>query len=337
MKTTRHFTRRSESSLLAMIAGATLWGMTAIPAFAQSFTLTDGDLVVSKSVYSNTGDVSNLKVGDNLPDSKSGGAPFKATVSGSTGYPYVFDNDQVDASFGITAQISLDQFALGASGTSATLASTLNISPSTAVTSFPSKSELALNLSTDGRSITFMGYQAAAGALDISNSGTPYISGSNGEPANYVTATPTFREVVQLNKDGSVSTTTSNAYAGNNGRAAILDSANNQYFTVGNAGNGNGSLSIAQATGVQIVTPGQNATASSQGTTVVGVVTSGTTSKGVATAQYGFSVTQINPATGIAYSGTNGLDKYGKDNNYRGETVYGNTLFRDEGQREQRH
>ncbi len=164
-------------------------------------------------------------------------------------------------------------------------------------------------------------------ALDISNSGTPYLSGSNGEPGNFVTSGPAYREVIQVNRDGSVSTTTSNAYAGNNGRAAILDSADNQYLTVGNGGNGNGSLSIAQTTGVQIITPGVNATPSAQGTTVVGVLTSGTTNKGVATAQYGFSVTQTNPSTGVAYSGTNGLDKYGKDNNFRGETIYGNTLF----------
>jgi hypothetical protein len=43
------------------------------------------------------------------------------------------------------------------------------------VTSFPSKSELALNLSTDGSYLTFMGYVAPVGAADISNSNTPAI------------------------------------------------------------------------------------------------------------------------------------------------------------------
>ncbi len=147
---------------IAMFSAILLSGSALTPAFGQ-FSLINGDLVVSKSVYSNTGVVSTLNVGDNLPDSKNGGTPFKAIASGSSGYPFVFDNDQVDSSFGVTAQISLDQFSLGASGTTATLANSLAISPSIAVTSFPSKSELALNVSTDGNAITFMGYQAAAG------------------------------------------------------------------------------------------------------------------------------------------------------------------------------
>ena len=41
------------------------------------------------------------------------------------------------------------------------------------VTSFSSKSELALNLSTDHSSLTFMGYVAPIDALDVSNSNTP--------------------------------------------------------------------------------------------------------------------------------------------------------------------
>jgi hypothetical protein len=41
------------------------------------------------------------------------------------------------------------------------------------VTSFSSKSELALNLSTDGQDVTFMGYLAPVNAIDVSNSNTP--------------------------------------------------------------------------------------------------------------------------------------------------------------------
>jgi hypothetical protein len=43
------------------------------------------------------------------------------------------------------------------------------------VTSFSSKSELALNLSTDGHRITFMDYVAAPDTLDVSNSNTPAV------------------------------------------------------------------------------------------------------------------------------------------------------------------
>ncbi len=51
--------------------------------------------------------------------------------------------------------------------------STFGVPTTQLVTSFPSKSELALNLSTDQRFITFMGYLANVNALDISNSNTP--------------------------------------------------------------------------------------------------------------------------------------------------------------------
>jgi hypothetical protein len=40
--------------------------------------------------------------------------------------------------------------------------------------------------------------------------------------------------------------------------------------------------------------------------------------------QYGFSVTQTNPATGMPYGAA---DKSGKDNNFRGETIFNNTLY----------
>jgi hypothetical protein len=69
--------------------------------------------------------------------------------------PYVWNNSLVDGSFGITSKIFLDQLT-----TSGTLLNSLEVPnssqngvPSTKdqmVTSFSSKSELALNLSTDG-------------------------------------------------------------------------------------------------------------------------------------------------------------------------------------------
>ena len=251
---------------------------------AEAQTFTPGNLVVSRSVYSGT--ASTVTVGQTLP----GGG--KAVADGS--YPNVFQNESVDGSFGVTSAIYLDQIT-----TVGSHVNTYAIPTSQLVTSFPSKSELGLNLSTDGKSLTFMGYTAPVNALDISNTNTP--GALPAEPGNPVTATPTYRAVYQLNYDGTSSVTTTNAYSGNNGRNAILDSANHQYFTVGNAGNGNGSTGVTNGTGVQIVTPGQNATAATEGTTRVGL----------------YNITQ------------NGYkaDKTAKDNNFRGETIFNNTLY----------
>ncbi len=54
------------------------------------------------------------------------------------------------------------------------------------VTSFSSKSELALNQSTDGNYVTFMGYNAPVGSLDVSNSNTPGAV----DPTNSGSTTP---------------------------------------------------------------------------------------------------------------------------------------------------
>ncbi len=91
----------------------------------------------------------------------SGGCSGPATYNGT--YPFVWNNDLVDASFGITSAIFLDQFT-----PAGTLVNTLPV-PSARrigqplladnlVTSFSSKSEVALDLSTDGKYLTFMGY-----------------------------------------------------------------------------------------------------------------------------------------------------------------------------------
>jgi len=253
-------------------------------AHAQAFTA--GNLVVSRSVYS--GDSTTVTVGQALPDSKDGVTPYKAVANGA--YPNVFNNASVDGSFGVTAPIFLDQ--VTAAGVRV---NTLAINPNRLTTSFASKSELSLNLSTDGRSLSFMGYAAPVNALDVSNSLTPGSS----EPGNYVSTTPTYRVVAQIDSGGTVQTTNTSAYSGNNGRAAIYDSADNQYLTVGNAGNGNGSASITNGTGVQIVTPGQDPSAAA--TTRVGF----------------YNITQNGYAA----------DKTAKDNNFRGETVFNNTLY----------
>src|SRR5208282_3537996 len=133
-------------------------------------------------------------------------------------------------------------------------------------------------------------------------------------PTNPVTTTYN-RAIITIGADGTQTVTPVYAYSGNNGRGAILN--NGQYYMVGNAGNsGTGPTAatldaLSGNTGVQTIAQG-----SSGATTVVGAYTNSSTgnSKGD---QYGFSVTQIGDTA----------DKTGKDDNFRGETVFNNTLY----------
>src|ERR1700733_8644216 len=58
-----------------------------------------GNLVVSRSVYDNN--PANVTVGEQLPPGCTGANCVSATSDGT--YPYVFNNDLVDASFGVTS------------------------------------------------------------------------------------------------------------------------------------------------------------------------------------------------------------------------------------------
>ena len=83
-----------------------------------------------------------------------------------------------DASFGVTSKILLDQLTpWGARIDTLEVPNSsqwgINRRDDQMVTSFSSKSELALNLSLRGRYVTFMGYLAPVNALDVSNSNTP--------------------------------------------------------------------------------------------------------------------------------------------------------------------
>jgi len=205
-------------------------------AFAQSGKtyFLSNNLLLSRVVYDNKR--SNVVVGMQLPP---GCAPANCVSAITDGtYPYVWNNAQVDGSFGITAKIILDQ--LTPSGIPINSLEVPNSSrkgvPSTAdqmVTSFSSKSELALNLSTDGQSVSFMGYLAPVNALDVSNSNTPGVV----DPTNPVPGL-NYRVVAQINAKGKLHFTATNAYSGNNGRAAILNADDGVLYAAGNAGNG---------------------------------------------------------------------------------------------------
>jgi hypothetical protein len=153
-----------------------------------------------------------------------------------------------------------------------------------------------------------MGYVAPTNTLDVSNSNTAAVN----DPTNPVSST--FSRAIGTLTLTSLSSTAVNAYSGNNGRAAIL--ANGNYYTVGNAGNGGktGPVdALSQNTGVQLLAAGN----AGPNTTVVGRQVCPTCAGTGTGNQYGFSTTQ----TGAA------ADKTGKDDNFRGETIFNNTLY----------
>ena len=283
-----------KKSLFMLIAGGAL-GLSCLPANADSLNLSAGNLVVTRSVY--TGVASSVTIGQALPG---GGV---AVADGT--YPGVFANETPDPSFGITSPIMLDQLT-----TSGALLNSFNLTSAAAAmginlaTSFPSKSELAINQSSDG-TLILMGYVAPINTLDVSNSNTPnHVDSTNPVGLTYQ------RAVAQINTIGSIQVTPVNTYSGNNGRAAVLAGGN--YYMVGNAGNGAAPepTNIVNNTGVQMTTPGGSADA-----TVVGKPQGTAGSKNGF--QYGYSVVQNGGAA----------DKSGKDNNFRGLAVFNNTLY----------
>jgi phosphodiesterase/alkaline phosphatase D-like protein len=346
-------------------------------------TFQPGNLLVSSSLYS--GSASTVTVGQPLPG---GGI---ATANGS--YPGVWANEAPDASFGVTSPIFLSQ--LTTSGTQ--VGSPINVTSAlgnTLATSFPSKSELSLNLSADGTAVTFMAYESGANALDVSNSNTPNHIDPTDPVGTYPdNSPPSQRAVAQIDANGNLQVTPVNSYSGNNGRAAILGSTGN-YYLVGNAGNGGnisvkGVNSIAGSTTLTItgsgnstslLEPGQPISGGNipAGATVIGIIDAthfaisaapATSSSSSFTAtvtqtgnvlsmlsddtgvqmiapgaggdttvvgqvngtfgsttgyQRGFSVGQTNPITGQPYGPA---DKTGKDDNFRGLTIFNNTLY----------
>jgi hypothetical protein len=268
-----------------------------------------GNLIVSRTVYGGT--ASTVAVGQVLP----GGGGGTALADGS--FPNVFKNSAPDSSFGVTSPVFLDQRT--ASGD---LVSTTAVDPGLITTSFASGSELALNLSTDRSAVTFMGYKAAINLLDVSTSNTPGVV----DKTNPVSATYQ-RAVAEVNLvTGSQTVTGVNAFSGSSGRAVIL--ASGSYYMVGNAGNGNGdgfSLSaLSDNTGVQLISASNPGAGS---TTAVGIALG--TFGDASGYQRGFSLAQLPDP---AHSGQNyAADKTGKDANFRGLTIFNDTLYTTKG------
>jgi len=204
------------------------------PVAPSSGGYTAGNLLVSRSVYDPGFTVTGpIREYDGNPTGAgTAAAPVDAVTPGT--FPNVFTNEANDPNFGVTADIWLDQWTPNGAGaaSSANLTELAQKSGFDITTSFPSKSELALNVSLDKSAITFVGYNAPHNRIDISNSNTPDVI----DPTNTDVATPTYRTVAQLNLAGNtLSFTNTSAYSGNNGRAAVL--ASGRYYLVGNAGN----------------------------------------------------------------------------------------------------
>ena len=266
-----------------------------------------GNLVVSRSVYDNK--ASNVVVGTILPPNCAAttggcGAPSGAPNDGT--YPTVWNNDIYDASFGITSRIFLDQMTpFGWVIDSLPVPSEPTRRGTGAdhlVTSFSSKSELALNLSNDGRFITFMGYVAPIDTIDVSNSNTPGAP----DPTNPV-GTAFLRAVAQVDANGVFQFTETNAYSCNNGRAAIQNDSRgvDLIYTAGNAGNGANPQpdGIILGAGAQILSPASAPEAAQV--------------PGAPTPVASFSVTQLGAKA----------DKLGKDDNFRGLTIFNDVLY----------
>ena len=177
--------------------------------------------------------------------------------------------------------------------------------PDHLVTSFSSKSELALNPSLDGQFLTLMGYVAPIDGIDVSNSNTPLVV----DPTNPV-GENFYRAVGLIAGPQNMNFTETNAYSGNNGRAAIYNDLNgNEFFyTAGNAGNGSNPqpVGVVLGAGAQIIQRAR-------------VPLYQQTPPGAPTPVASFIITEL-PANTKS-------DKIGKDDNFRGIAVYRDVLY----------
>jgi hypothetical protein len=116
-----------------------------------------------------------------------------------------------------------------------------------------------------------------------------------------------LRGIAAVDRNGHFSFTETNAYSGNNGRAAILNNTDGEpfFYTAGNAGNGNN----PQPNGIVLGAGAQFVDLSSRN--------EAQQDPGSPTPVASFSVTQIGAKA----------DKIGKDDNFRGMTVFNNVLY----------
>jgi hypothetical protein len=273
------------------------------PAVAAPRTsLIPGDLLVSRLHY--VGTPGMIVPGKTI-------LPTGVTAVADGSFIHVWDNSIPDANFGVSAPIMLDE--MTPSGTAVTTLNAPTGSPGSSsqghdvlTGSFSSKSEGALNLSTGGSAVSFMGYVTPADTLDASNGNTPGVIDPTNPDAQQV-----YRGVGEVDGNGKFWITQTNAYSGDNGRAAILDNATGHYFTAGNSNNGTGTSTpgLIYGTGAQLVTPARASEADQR--------------TGQPTPAGGFSIIQLNP--------TAKPDKLGKDTNFAGVTIHNGVVYYSKG------
>jgi hypothetical protein len=306
--------RSSIASAVSLLVGGGAAAFVHVStAAADDSFLQPGSLIISSSNYeARTGAVASLAVGTPLANTNTATIP---AVSDNN-YVTVWDNDTVDASFGVTSPI----FLTAVDPHSGRVLNRLSVPNGQVVTSFSSKSELALHLGQDehGNHLVFVGYAGSGvGALDVSNSDA--VAGQ--DPTNPVSFAfgsdyAFHRTIVSLDDDGHFSYTPTVNYGGNNGRAALLGS-NGLYYTVGNANNGNaetfGSTSngttpdVTETTGVEAVNP-------INGRSVGVGIPRGNSA-------------EVNPLLQFGLGKKGADDKPGKDDNFRGITEYNGALY----------
>ena len=293
-----------------LVVGSALCTMGSIAHADEEFLRSD-TLVISTSTYDRSqGAVASLKVGTTLPDTDTA----TTTAVADNSYVTVWNNETVDASFGVTSPIRV----LDVDPRSGRVLGRLEVPPNQVVTSFSSKSELGLHIAQDreGSHLVFVGYASPGiGAIDVSNSDA--VAGQ--DPTNPVTFAfgseyAFHRTIVSVNSDGRLSYTPTVDYGGNNGRSVLLGS-DGLYYTVGNANNGNATTfgpngttpDVTETTGLEVVKPINAWTASA-------AIPAGNSA-------------EVDPLIQYPLGKSGALDKPGKDNNYRGITEFNGALY----------
>ncbi len=254
-------------------------------------------VVIASSQYPAQGNP-NIALGQPLPS----GVP---AVAGGK-YPQVFNNDGPDASFAVATPIQLTDVTPSGDQINKTSVATDQVT-----TSFSSKSELAINFSTNGQDLSFLGYNAAPNALDSSNSNTPGVI----DPTNPDTQGPYSRVAANLDSAGKWTFTDSNIYSGDNGRAVMLDNDSGLFYAAGNSNNGSATkgspllATLAAAGGAQVLAPSDQPQSQQD--------------PGSPTQLGSFSITDV--------PGNTKPDKLGKDTNFRGLTIYNGVVYQTKG------
>src|SRR5260370_5368970 len=196
--------RRGPSVALALLVGVALPGIMASPALAQRSGFIPGTLVVSRIHFD--------------PDTN----PARNGES----FPFIFNDPNVS---GIQGSIFLDSFRIDPRAPRLGSLAVTGVTNGAITTSFSSKSEGALNLSVDGRLLTYMGYMGPPGAEGVSNSETTGATLTTNTAATY------DRAVATITANGAVTVTReTNAFSGDKPRVGIPLSGT-QLYMVGNA------------------------------------------------------------------------------------------------------